>query len=140
FFALLILTLFVGLGLNSYNAALQNEVAPRGIVSFELARTAENAQLILDSWWEEHTDDAWGSIILDYPFLFFYAATLMFGCAMAAGAWSRVRPELLTPLAIIAWAQPVAGLLDAIENAAMARMLYTGVGAQPWALIAWGTA
>ena len=139
FVSLLMLTLLVGIGLGEYDQALQNDTAPNGVISFELARTTERAEAIITSW-QDAWHEAWAITWLDYPWMPMYATTLALGCAMAGMAWGRTRPGLVPVFAVIAWAQFAAIPLDAIENAAMAWMLHHQSGAQPAPFIAWAMA
>jgi hypothetical protein len=139
FVATLVLTLFVGMFLARFDASLQNETAPMGIISYEFARTTAQAEAILASW-EEVRDEAWAIMILDFAWMFMYATNLALGCAMAGSAWARIRPGLATPFAVIAWMQFLAILFDGIENTALTWMLYADSGAQPAPFIAWAAA
>lgn len=58
------------------NLPLQTETAPQGIVSFQLALTAEHARGILDSWQSEGLQWAQVSLWLDFVFIATYLMAL----------------------------------------------------------------
>ncbi|HJK91329.1 MAG TPA: hypothetical protein RMH85_07440 [Polyangiaceae bacterium LLY-WYZ-15_(1-7)] len=108
---------------------LHTEVAPAGIVSFELARTPGQAIAIVQSWDEAARARAAIHLSVDYAFLLAYAAwlwaalrglALRFEARGEAGArgarWSR-------RLAASMW---LAAGLDAVENAALGIILAGG--------------
>ena len=139
FLVLLVLTLVVGGLVGHYGAFLNNETAPMGIVSFELARTTEASEAIVESW-SEVRPAAWANILLDFPWMWMYASTLALGCVMAGAAWGRRFPSWMPVFAVLAWGQLLAAALDFVETASLAWILYTSSGAQPWPFIAWATA
>lgn len=120
------------------DAPLRTTAAPNGIVSFELARTAFQAQAIIDSWQElantassvegepvpglvrrAYTFAAFG-LGLDYLFMPIYATALAFGILLAMdkhGKWFAAVGAWL------GWGAYAAALFDAVENYALARML-----------------
>lgn len=139
--AALFATLILGAKLQVLDQALRTEAAPLGIVSFELARTTDAAQAILASWQAPPVmADAWASVMLDYAWLVLYALTLTLGCSMVALDWVGRSARLTAAISVVAWLQPLAALLDAIENTAMVWMLHTGEAGQPWPMIAFSAA
>jgi hypothetical protein len=94
-------------------APLTTSAAPAGIISFEFARTPENAQAMIASW------DARAQLIaafgLGFDFLFMpvYALALSLGALLAAGR----HPGFFAKLgAWFGWGAFLAALLDAVEN------------------------
>jgi len=112
---------------------LDRELAPHGIVGLELAGSAERAGLILLSWgWEGRTVAAFG-LGLDMLFAVAYAATLALACeavALTREGGFRYRLGIW-----LAWGVLGAGILDLVENTALAQMLLGG-HLSPWALVA----
>ncbi|WLQ13676.1 hypothetical protein O5O45_28515 [Hahella aquimaris] len=96
---------------------LQNDVAPWGFVSFELAKNPFRAELILNSWGREGQFWATWSLILDFPFLVAYTVLL---CALSRGADSDLK-HLFTVCFLIA------GMCDAVENVALGFVLGGGL-------------
>lgn len=134
FTILLILSLAVMLTLNVLGAPLKNDVAPSGIVAYELAGTVDKAQAILNSWDAEARVYAGFNLGLDYLFLFAYSITIAVGIIWLAEA--RPLDGLALRLAwFLAWGQTLAASLDAIENAALFTMLINGA-ADPWPFVA----
>jgi hypothetical protein len=118
---------------------ITNPDVPLGSVSFELAGTADAARRMVDSW--DGTARLWAAFGLgfDYLFLLLYSTTIALGCLWAA-ARHAARGSALEQIGVpLAWGQWLAGGLDAIENAALTRMLITGV-ADPWPAVAWWAA
>lgn len=101
---------------------LRTDAAPKGILSYEFAWTKPQADSMLSSW-EKIKDTARKQLLVDFGFLVFYPLTLSLACAMLADS-------KLTKIAavgvFISWAVLPSGLLDAVENLALLRMLSTG--------------
>ena len=102
---------------------LVNETAPRGIVSFEFAGTLPIAQRMMASWGAKGLISAGLSLGFDYLFLVVYAICIALGCVLVARAL-QYRVTVLIPIgALLAWAQFLAAILDALENYALIRVL-----------------
>jgi hypothetical protein len=127
------LVLVVGALLSRLDGPLRTAAAPHGIVSFELARHAETAERILASWDDAARTRAALSLGLDYLFLVAYGTALALACERAG---TRMAPALG---AALAWGQLGAALLDAVENAALARILL-GTAGRHAAVVAWSCA
>ena len=124
--------------LTAINAPLATAAAPRGMVSFELAGSVAEVRRILASWDETARISAAFSLGLDYVFLALYPTTIALACLRAARPFAAGGSRLaaLAPLAVwLAWGQWLAGLLDAIENAALYRVLL-GPVTEPWPAVA----
>jgi hypothetical protein len=102
---------------------LKTEVAPRGIVSFELAGSYENAHRILASWGENGHRHAALSLRVDYAFLIAYALLLYLLCAGVASSWPERCPYIRRMGFLLAGGQWVAALLDIIENILLQQIL-----------------
>jgi len=101
-----------------------SDTAGPGIVPFEVAGTQEHAQDILDDWGQEGRDAARVSLIADYPYLVAYSIFLAVGCTVASGRLARRGMNLLASIGpALGWAQFVAGACDAIEDAALLRVV-----------------
>jgi hypothetical protein len=134
FVALLVLTLGVAGALRSLDDALRTADAPNGIVSFELAGSAERAGRILASWNEDARVRAAFGLGLDFLFLVLYSTTIAWACLWAAKQLRGAGP--LAALGVpLAWGQWCAALLDAVENVALWALLVGPVTA-PWPRLA----
>jgi hypothetical protein len=95
---------------------LRTEAAPRGIVSFELARTAASSAAILDSWSPQAREAVMLLQGLDYLYLVVYPVWLsLLGLSLAeslGGAWKRIGLWISTAVILCA-------PFDAIENHAL---------------------
>ena len=96
--------------------------AGASIIDFELAGTLSKAQTIMAGWGEANKQVARQQTYVDFVFLVLYPLTIALGCGLAArqfsaGSW------LVTVGLYLAWAQLAAGLLDAIEDVALLRLL-----------------
>ena len=88
FFTFLFLTLILFAVFRVLDQPLRTSAAPNGIVSFELARTPENAEYMLSSWSREGKSNAAFGLGIDYLFMPTYAFALAFGTLLAAGKHS----------------------------------------------------
>lgn len=110
--------------------------APYGIVSFELAGTPAQAQLILDSWDARAKQYAAFGLGFDYLFMLAYSAAIGLGCLLAAGV-IRGRGWPLASLGVLlAWGMWLAALLDAVENFALLQLLLAGTSNGGWPAVA----
>jgi len=133
-------TLAVGAGLAALGAPLATDVAPRGIVSFELAGDLEAATRILGSWSGEQRIRAGLSLGADFLFLLLYPLALALACtAVAERLATAGAPRAATAGALLAWGQGLTCALDAAENWALIELLL-GSRAPFWPALAWGCA
>ena len=116
--------------------SLRTGAAPGGIVDFELARTYERSRDILDSWSSDAKATALFLQGFDFLYLFVYPAWFSLACVRVggrlAGRWARVGTAL-------AWALPVSGAFDAVENYALVAQIFRGPS-ESLAGLAWGCA
>jgi hypothetical protein len=115
---------------------LVTDAAPRGIVSFELAGDPATAGRMLASWDASTRVLAAFGLGLDYVFLVLYAAWIALTCSLLAEALAPAAPRFAAAGVALAWLQPAAAGLDAIENAALLRILLDG-GFEGAAELAW---
>lgn len=117
--SILILIVFGWLG-----APLTTPAAPMGMVSFQLARTPHQLQAVLSSW--DITTQLIAAFCLGLDYLFMSAYALAISLADRwAGEVLRARRWPFASLGIpLIWGVWLAALLDAVENAAQAAMLF----------------
>lgn len=92
---------------------LQTSAAPSGIVSFELARTLDSSQAMINSWDENARLAAAFGLGFDYLFMPIYAVALSLGLLLAGNGkanWYR------SITAWLGWGAFVAALFDVVEN------------------------
>jgi hypothetical protein len=136
FWLMLVITLLLAFTLNALDAPLRTAAAPRGILSYEFARTVTAAQDMLDSWQGTPMLYAAFQLGLDYLYMPSYALTIALGCVWAGGVLGRNRPwPYIVGLALAAWMAPAA-LMDATENFALIKMVFAGVASAPWPAVA----
>ena len=123
FWVLFVVTIIVMATLQVFDAPLKNEVAPSGIVSFELAGELSLAQKMVEAWGRKGRIAAGLSLGLDYLFLLAYAGSIGMGCVLIARGISKSAKYLYCVGIFIAWALLVAALLDVVENYALIRVL-----------------
>lgn len=100
-------------------------------VQLQIAGTRAKAAALLARWGDDGRRRARLSIWIDFGFLVAYSTTLALACAAVAEA-SRTASEWRASLGLwLAWGQWAAGLLDAVENLAMLRMLDERNGGDP---------
>jgi hypothetical protein len=117
--------------LSALDAPLRTEASPWGIVSFELAGGVERAGSMIESWDERARLYAAFGLGFDFLFLVLYSTTLAFACVWGARVFVRRGWPLAGLGAGLAWGQWGAAGLDALENAALWRLL-VGPVAAPW--------
>jgi len=133
FWLVLLATLAAMLTLASLDGALRTAAAPRGIVSFELAGSLPAAESMLDSWGESGRLRAGFSLGLDYLFLVLYANAIALAVLLVA---RRIPGSALARVAaLLAWGQYAAAAFDAVENAALAQLLF-GAREELWPRLA----
>lgn len=97
------------------NLMLTNDQAPQGMISFQLAGTAEHSLQIMKAWGEEGQLWAVVSLWLDFLFLILYTATLV----VLTGYFLSDRPGI-RERKVGGWVKTLfvaAGVADAGENA-----------------------
>jgi hypothetical protein len=110
-------------GLNALGRPLNTEVAPSGIISFELAGKLPVAQRIVESWGQTGRVYAGLNLGLDYLFMVAYSSCISLGCMLVARSLARWGESLSSVGVLLAWAQFGAALLDAMENYALIQVL-----------------
>ena len=139
FLLVLFLSVVALVALNEQGKRLVTAESPQGIVTFELVGTADGAARILASWGPEGRVVAGLNLGFDYLFMLVYAVGLSLGASIAArqqGRFSEVRKQFGLCLA---WAGLLAGLLDAVENYALIKILF-GAGGEFWPTLSRGCA
>jgi hypothetical protein len=136
--ALLVASLAIGaLALPSLHDMSDHGV---GIVQFELARTADKAARYYRELGDPGRDAARTSLYLDYPYLVLYGLFFAAACVVvAARAAERGMARLARLGRVLAVAALIGAACDAVENAALLRVLAGHTG-QPWPGIAFGFA
>jgi len=127
--ASLVLALVTLAALTAINAHLRNEVAPQGIVSFELCAYSGSCGAMRESWGAEARSWAGLSLGLDYLFMLLYAATVFLALRLVA---DRVPARLRRPTRAIAWAALGAAAADAVENYSLAQLLSRAADGHAW--------
>jgi hypothetical protein len=121
------LTILVMIALNVTGRPLNTAAAPAGIVSFELAGDLASAQRIVASWGQNGRVYAGINLGLDFLFLVCYPTAIGLGCAQVARGLARRSRWVEWVGVVLAWFQIGAGLLDAVENVALIRLLVGSV-------------
>lgn len=107
------------------DAPLKTSEAPYGIVSLELASSVAEVETILASWRRVVVEGVGGltlarrSIGIDFAFIVAYVTVLAGACRWAAAALRRQGRPGASAVRAVAGLQPVAGLLDVVENVGM---------------------
>ncbi len=136
FFRYLFFTLLVMLALNWIGSPLTTQQAPYGIISYEFARTPQQANAIISSWDSPVMLRAAFSLGLDYLFMPLYAITISQACRWASSVLVKRRWPLSSAGEWLAGGMWLAAGLDATENIALTAFLF---GAQQsfWPVIAY---
>lgn len=137
FFVFLVLTLLVSTALMRLGRPLQR--AGAGIVAYELAGDLATAQRMRQQWGERGRLYAALNLGLDYLYLVLYPITIALGCVLVAEGQTAQGIFFSRVGILLAWAQFAAGLLDAVENYALIRLLL-GADDERWPPLARGCA
>ncbi len=135
------LTLFLVLLLvmQVLDGPLKSPAAPRGIISYEMAKTPLAAQRILASWSDDAKIHAAFSLGIDYLFMVVYAFFIGLACVQISRILSARWPTIGRLGCLLAWGQFFAAVCDAVENLALFRLLI-GSTLEMWPLAAWSCA
>ena len=108
-----------------------------GVIELELMRTTEKAQEVLSDYGADGRSAARTSLWLDYPYLVSYALFLALACVGISERARRLGRHRWAAVGIaLAWAGLLAGLFDAVENAALLHVL-AGHPEQPYPALAY---
>lgn len=123
--SILILVIFGWLG-----APLTTPAAPLGMVSFQFVRTPQQVQALLASWDFRTQLIAAFCLGLDYLFMPAYALAISLADRWTGEVLRPRRWPFASLGAYLVWGVWLAALLDALENAFQAAMLFGSVS--PW--------
>lgn len=129
------ITLVLMVAMNSIGRPLQTPDSPLGIVSFQLAGDLDRAQRMVSTWGESGRLAAGLSLGLDFLFLFAYPALIGLTCVLVARSLQARLRGVAALGVVLAWALPAAGVLDAVENYALIRLLL-GASQPAWPAVA----
>lgn len=136
FVTFLLLTLGMFAIFQALDSPIRTPVAPNGIVSYELAWTAEKSAAMLNSWDESARLTVAFGLGFDYLFMPTYAMFIALATLLAAG---RHQGWLRSLGAAAGWGAFLAALFDAVENFALWHILSSGAF-DPWPGLAAGCA
>lgn len=135
FVAVSVLTIIVMGSLQALGRPLQTQVAPFGIISYELAGDLSVAREMISSWGVQGQASAGLNLGLDFLFIPLYAGAISLGCVLVSrglGGSSQLGSGLGF---LLAWAMVFAGVLDVVENFGLIRVLL-GSEREVWPLLA----
>lgn len=118
-------TILMFMVMNSTGVVLVTKAAPQGIISFELAHSLQQALAIMNSWGPMQKMAAAYSLGIDYLFMLIYAFFLSFFSFTRAAAFGSLKPLWAKLGWLLGWLFLVAGLLDALENYMLYRLLFS---------------
>ena len=135
FKSVVVLGLLVGMIMlmRFFDAPLKNEIAPAGIVSFELAKDVEKSALILTSWNTDAISSAKKSLYFDFLFLCIYS-TFITMLIFKLNRKLKLKKRFLTEILI--GAVFLAAFFDVVENLALLKLIY-GSLEQRWSSISY---
>ena len=123
FWVLFCLTILTIVGMQITGTPLNTEVAPGGIVSFELIGTLEGSQSIINSWQNDKMIYAGINMGLDFLFLSLYSITIALSCLLVSVRLSE-HWKFIKKLGVwMAVAVIIAALFDIVENIALIKLL-----------------
>ena len=118
-----LLTAILFLVLGNFDKSLITEIAPGGIISFELAKDIDQSIDIISSWDLNARINAGLSLGVDFLFLAAYAIFFATACYLIAQKYVNRTNWIYKTGLLLAKLQFVAALLDAIENVALIKLL-----------------
>ena len=110
-----------------------------GIVSFQLAGSLSEANLIMESWHTQEQMHAAFSLGLDHLFMLAYAVAFGLACVLLATKLLSKGSRLAGLGPILAWGAIMAALLDVLGNYTLWQLLM-GSEAETWAVISYWSA
>lgn len=139
FAGMLIASTVVSVLLAVVGAPLTVPAAPGGIVPFEFAGSAAEAQRIMAAWGPEGVTAAWTQTWLDFLYLATYGPCLSLASGLASGPWARRGVGFGRLGAVLSWGALAAAAFDAVENVALLVQL-NGTASDVVAGAAWAMA
>jgi hypothetical protein len=118
-------TILLMLALNILGVSLRTNVAPAGIISYELAGSVDRSRSIIESWDSKQRILAGFHLGLDFLFIFIYPSAIAF-CLVWISDTIESSQIVLNLLIIVAWLMFLAVLLDFLENCLLLIMLLNG--------------
>ena len=109
-------TILIAIAISVVDHPLKTNHAPLGIISLQLAGSAQSARLVVYDWHPRERLAAAFELGLDYLFLLSYSLWFFLGCRWSASRYGRSNPTRGTLFAWLSWGAIVAGLLDCVEN------------------------
>ena len=123
FFTCLIFSLLMLFLLQFLDRPLRTEVAPWGMVSFQLAGSMEESRAIFGSWGTSGKVHAALSLGLDFLFLVSYSITFSLACMLWNGGVPGTSSVIRFFGDVFAWISLLAGAFDGLENLALIQLL-----------------
>lgn len=118
-----------------FDSELKNNIAPSGIVSFELAKEVSQSEMILNSW--NDTAKSFANLSMKFDFIFLIIYGLFLGLLVHRLNESVWKQGSIYQLGIlICWSIFLAAIFDVIENLALMKLL-KGDLQQIWSTIAY---
>ena len=105
-----------------FDSELKNDIAPNGIVSFELAKELQNTEMILNSW--DDTAKTFANLSMKFDFIFLIIYAFFLGLVvhkLNESVWKKGSIYQLGVL--ICWSILIAAFFDVIENLALMQIL-----------------
>ena len=118
-----------------FDRFLVNETAEFGIVSFELSKTLERAQEILNSW--STLSKTYAGLSLGYDFLFLFIYTLFISILIHKLNKKNWTNKPLYKLGeVLIWTMFLTAIFDCVENVSLIKLLIGG-RQQLWVSVAY---
>ena len=128
-------TLIIGTVMGVLGGPLFTPAAPSGIVSFELAGSAQNAAAMIASWGLAGVALAQKQTWIDFLYIPAYSLTLALSAGLAVWVCARRSRALGWIGVALSWGALAAGLFDVVENCAML-LQWSGSPSDPLAALA----
>ncbi|MFT5762479.1 MAG: hypothetical protein ACI8WA_001609 [Polaribacter sp.] len=137
-FSLFYLLIISAIVLRYFNLTLENEIAPYGILSFELAGTLEQSVEIINSW--SPLSKTLAGLSLGFDFLFLLIYTLFISLLIhKVNERLWIGKSFYKVGVILIWSMFITAIFDAVENAALIKLLIENYE-QYWSSVAYSFA
>ena len=116
-------TILTVVGMQITGKPLITDIAPGGIVTFELVGSLEGSRAIIDSWQGPAMTWAGINMGLDFLFLTLYGVTIALGCLLVANKLPENFVRLKQVGIWVAYGILFAAVLDVVENVSLIALL-----------------
>ncbi len=124
------------LSMGAIDSFMQNDTTPYGIISFEFIKTIDAANAAMTAWGDTGKSATGISLGLDYLYILIYSTMAVIFLLITSEKVSLTNPRFGKTIRSVAYAFPIVGILDMIENFGLIQVLL-GSQNEIWPLTAY---